>query len=172
MPPHRRWRGPLCPSCTKSFKNETILLQHLNQPSGRCATRQDDFVTPATQAHGLAQAFSVMIDNDNDTVDPALDEAIPDGEEVSGNNDQEALHRDFFPEAGQTYGDGPTFMDLFDTDRYASQRVNNTYYPFHTKGDWEMGSWLLRSGLSMRAINDFLRLEKVGVLFLFYTSIN
>ncbi|KZP33945.1 hypothetical protein FIBSPDRAFT_698382, partial [Athelia psychrophila] len=63
--------------------------------------------------------------------------------------------------AGQTYGDGQTFMDLFNTDCYTGQRANNVYYPFCTKGDWEMGSWLLQSGLSMCAINDFLKLEKV-----------
>lgn len=167
-------KSPLCPSCGKSFKNETTLLQHLNQPSGRCAAQQDDFVTLATQAHSSARSSS-LIDNNNST-NPALlvDEAVFNGEGVSksGNIDEDFLHRDFFPRAGQTYGDGQTFMDLFNTDCYTGQRANNVYYPFCTKGDWEMGSWLLQSGLSMCAINDFLKLEKVQVLFVLdeYTS--
>lgn len=52
-------------------------------------------------------------------------------------------------------------MDLFNVDCHASERVRNAYWPFETKGNWEVGSWLLRSGLSMRKIDDFLHLEKV-----------
>lgn len=163
MPKNRRSRGPLCPSCAKCFKDETTLLQHLNQPSGRCTSLQDDIVTLATHTHGLAQAFSGS--TTNDSIDPALDEPIFHDNRMSEGAEEEALHRDFFPEAGQTYGDGPTFMDLFNSDHHASKRINNVYYPFRTRGDWEMGSWLLRSDLSMRAINDFLKLEKVRVRF-------
>jgi hypothetical protein len=67
--------------------------------------------------------------------------------------------RDLYPEAARVYGKGHTFMDVFDADEYANQRKENLYYPFASKQDWEMGSWLLQSGLSMAAIDQFLRLQ-------------
>ena len=50
-------------------------------------------------------------------------------------------------------------MDVFDADEYANQQKQNLYYPFALKQDWEMGLWLLRSGLSMAAIDQFLHLQ-------------
>jgi len=54
-----------------------------------------------------------------------------------------------------------TFMDRFDDDRYSGFRTTNIYYPFSGKDEWELGSFLLSSGLPMRKINDFLRLKMV-----------
>src|SRR5882762_4127009 len=59
---------------------------------------------------------------------------------------------------------GHTFMDVFDADPHADKRVENLYYPFASKQDWEMASWLLRSGLSMAAVDRFLRLELVSCI--------
>jgi hypothetical protein len=70
-------------------------------------------------------------------------------------------HRDFYPGAARVYGKGHTFMDVFDADQFANERKENLYYPFASKQDWEIGSWLLRSGLSMPAIDQFLRLQLV-----------
>jgi hypothetical protein len=63
--------------------------------------------------------------------------------------------------ASQTFGHGPTFMDRFDTDRHAELRETNLFYPFASQQDWEIASWLLRSDISMAAIDDFLSLELV-----------
>ena len=52
-------------------------------------------------------------------------------------------------------------MDQFDTDTFNAQRKVNLYYPFASRQDWELGSWLLRSGLSLVAIDKFLSLELV-----------
>lgn len=79
-------------------------------------------------------------------------------------------HCYFYPDVAETYGHGPTYIDLFNTDQHATKRLETQYWPFASKGDWEMGSWLLRSGLSMRTIDDFLCLEKVQ-LFIFNTCI-
>ena len=57
---------------------------------------------------------------------------------------------------------GDTFMDRFDKDRFAGERKQNIYYPFADRDDWEMGYWLLNSGLSMAAINKFLSLKLVS----------
>jgi hypothetical protein len=72
--------------------------------------------------------------------------------------------RDFYPEAAHVYGTGHKFMDVFDADKYANERKENLYYPFASKQDWEMGAWLLRSGLSMPAIDQFLRLQLVSYI--------
>ena len=59
------------------------------------------------------------------------------------------------------YPGGITFMDQFFTDQYADFWRDNLYYPFALRVDWQLASWLLRSRLSMAAIDDFLSLELV-----------
>ncbi|KAG1831920.1 hypothetical protein DFJ58DRAFT_848119 [Suillus subalutaceus] len=64
--------------------------------------------------------------------------------------------------AGTCYSqDGKTFLDLFDADEYAECRVDNLYYPFTSKEEWEVADYLLRSSLSMAAIDEFLKLSMV-----------
>ena len=53
-------------------------------------------------------------------------------------------------------------MDKFRDDRYSEFRTSNIYYPFSGKAEWELASFLLSSGLSMRKINEFLRLKMVS----------
>ncbi|KAG2128731.1 hypothetical protein DEU56DRAFT_700535, partial [Suillus clintonianus] len=48
-------------------------------------------------------------------------------------------------------------------DKNSVHRVNNPYYPFSGWKDWEVASWLLRSGLSMGKIDSFLSLEMVSI---------
>ena len=52
-------------------------------------------------------------------------------------------------------------MGQFFNNQYATFRQENTYYPFALGADWQLSPWLLRSGLSMAAINDFLSLKLV-----------
>jgi hypothetical protein len=40
--------------------------------------------------------------------------------------------------AAMTWGRGTTFMKQFKSDKYAEERVNNPYFPFTGKPDWEM----------------------------------
>ncbi|KAI6002437.1 hypothetical protein F5J12DRAFT_686084, partial [Pisolithus orientalis] len=39
----------------------------------------------------------------------------------------------------------------------------NLYYPFNSHNEWELASWLLHSGLSMRAIDSFLSLSIISL---------
>lgn len=60
-----------------------------------------------------------------------------------------------------------TFMDRFNNDQHSGSQTENIYYPFAGKDEWELGSFLHSSGLSMRKIDDFLKLKMVGtILFL------
>ncbi|KAG2106894.1 hypothetical protein BD769DRAFT_1675747 [Suillus cothurnatus] len=55
--------------------------------------------------------------------------------------------------------DGTTFLDIFDADEYADCRKDNLFYPFASRNEWEVANFLLRSPLSMAAINEFLALS-------------
>ncbi|KAG2143329.1 hypothetical protein BD769DRAFT_1297671, partial [Suillus cothurnatus] len=65
---------------------------------------------------------------------------------------------------------GSTFLDLFDADEYAECRVDNLYYPFTSKEEWEIADYLLRSSLSMAAIDEFLKLSMIQRLHLSFKN--
>jgi hypothetical protein len=106
------------------------------------------------------------LDLPTDSLEPDSEEALdrPDPVGNMGHIPPIDQHRNFHPEAARVYGTGHTFMNVFDADKYADKRKENLYYPFASKQDWEMGAWLLRSGLSMPAIDQFLRLQLVSYI--------
>jgi hypothetical protein len=67
--------------------------------------------------------------------------------------------------AAKEYGTGATFMDEFDRDQYAGERIENLYYPFASRNEWEFAAFLLRSDLSMASIDSLLSLNLVRVPF-------
>ena len=67
-----------------------------------------------------------------------------------------------FPAASKTYGRGKTFADSFNDNKFAPYRVQNTYYLFADQEEWELGSFLLRSGMLMQKVDEFLRLKLVS----------
>ena len=69
------------------------------------------------------------------------------------------------PSAAAVYGQGKTFMDEFRKDEFADCReeTGNVYYPFASRAEWELGSFLLRSSLSMADTDQFLKLDVVRV---------
>lgn len=64
--------------------------------------------------------------------------------------------------AAKEYGAGVTFMSEFGRDLHAAERVENLYYPFASKEEWELAAFLLRSDLSMASIDFFLSLKQVS----------
>jgi hypothetical protein len=83
---------------------------------------------------------------------------------------------EFYPGASKIFGSGPTFMDNFDSDQFSKERQMHSHYPFASKDEWHMASFLLRSGLSIAALDQFFKLELVGDLLSFhienYTNIS
>jgi len=75
-----------------------------------------------------------------------------------------------FPDASWTFGCGRTFMDVFDQDQFADIRKDQLYYPFASKEEWELASFLLRSCMSMAAIDRFLKLSLVSLSSLLTSS--
>lgn len=69
------------------------------------------------------------------------------------------------PTSGSVYGCGETFMDQCDKDSFSEKRKGHLYYPFASRDEWELASYLLCSRLSMAAIDHFLKLNLVS-----YTS--
>ena len=59
-----------------------------------------------------------------------------------------------------SHGDG--FMGTFYNNTHAEERASNIYFPFQSKGEWEIASFLSSSGLSMKRIDDFLSLSMVS----------
>lgn len=70
---------------------------------------------------------------------------------------------DEYEGAAKDYGTGTTFMDEFDRDQYAGERIENLYYPFASRGEWEFAAFLLRSDFSMASIDSLLSLNLVSV---------
>ena len=77
-------------------------------------------------------------------------------------NSNSPFFTEFYPGASNIFGSGPTFMDNFDNDQFSTERQVHPYYPFASKDEWQMASFLLRSGLSMTALDKFFKLELVG----------
>lgn len=66
-----------------------------------------------------------------------------------------------FPGAAQVLGYGKNAVDLFDEDQFSDLRKFNLFYPWASKGEWEVAQYLLKSSLSLADIDVFLKLELV-----------
>ena len=53
-------------------------------------------------------------------------------------------------------------MGWFNSDEDAEARTTSPFYPFLSKGEWEIAEFLSCSGLSMRLIDKFLSLSLVS----------
>jgi hypothetical protein len=82
--------------------------------------------------------------------------------ELAGNEVPGPQHfRVEFPTASKSHGRARSFIDRLNNDKYASHRVQNPYYPFADQEEWDLGSFLLCSGMSMQKVDEFLRLKLV-----------
>jgi len=158
---------PCCPSCGKGgFATHNAVSRHMSQPRSGCSTWFDN----------LVRIHEDLGRDDNGpnylrTVD--LQPKNIDEYDVRGNDDEE-MHDGtqegdsepikYFLGATKVFSGGSTFLNKFEVDQFNECRSSNIYYPFASRGEWQMGSWLLRSGLSMSAINAFLSLDLVHPL--------
>lgn len=117
-----------------AFENESSVLKHMNHKFSSCNSfflREDPL--------------------------PATPNAPPDILSTSHNSP----HSTAFPGAAHVYGQGDGYMGTFRNDTHAGEREANPYYPFQSKGEWEIASFLSQSGLSMKHIDEFLSLSLV-----------
>lgn len=69
---------------------------------------------------------------------------------------------DYYEGAGAIYGTVEMFLSNFNQDQYAKRHMDNPHYPFADSNDWMLANFLLKSGLSMRAIDEYLSLNIVS----------
>ena len=162
---------PRCPSCGKGgFTSPEAVSRHMSQPKSGCSTWFDNLVRirEDLQAGGRHNGPNGLHTAPYDESLGHLGEynQWDDDEMLDGaqEEDPQSSSIEYFPGAAKTYSGGSTFLNKFDTDEFSSCRSSNIYYPFASRGDWQLGSWLLRSGLSMSAMDTLLSLDLVCLL--------
>lgn len=174
---HFTYLMPRCPSCGKSgFSNHEAVARHMSQPRSGCSSWSDNLIRLQeellpTGSHDTQQAM--VVDADSQGISGAQEFQDEEGSFENVHDDENlrvttALSIHHYPGAARSFEGGTTFLDKFDEDRFSSHRESNIYYPYAFRGEWEMASWLLRSGLSMSAIDSFLSLDLVRVFVALY----
>ncbi|KAG1830041.1 hypothetical protein EV424DRAFT_1535453 [Suillus variegatus] len=165
-----------CPSCGKDgFKDHVAVARHMSQPCSGCNTWLQNLI--------CLDEPNNPVNMDDRVNNPDMDSGgFEDWDEVfQGSSSEDQVHdeqtptrdsevMDSYPDCAQSYGRGYTFLDLFNVDENSKHCVMNPYYPFSGQRDWEVGSWLLHSGLSMGKIDSFLSLEMIKTLPLSFSS--
>ena len=166
-----------CPRCGKKFKDQTSLLQHMNQPISSCLTHFQECIDIATTLQSDPtisesddmdqQSFETpdFMDTVEDYLPASSRSSLPASTSQNPVNKQSPFNIKKHPTSGSVYGFGETFMDQCDKDRFTEKRKGHLYYPFASRDEWELASFLLRSRLSMAAVDCFLKLKLVS-----YTS--
>lgn len=161
---------PRCPSCGKvGFANHEAVARHMSQPKSGCSTWSDNLIRlheellPARSRP--TQQDSMAIDEDTGSAHDFYDEGVSERVPANGPLPATPTSTVRFPDAAHSFEGGKTFLDKFDADHFGKYRVSNIYYPYSSRDEWELASWLLRSSLSMSAIDSFLSLDLVCVAF-------
>ncbi|KAI5985158.1 hypothetical protein EDD15DRAFT_2140176, partial [Pisolithus albus] len=67
----------------------------------------------------------------------------------------------YHPNKGHSQPGGLNHLQQMDHDEYAHIRdTDNIYYPFASKSEWELASWLSSGALSQKEIDHYLRLQR------------
>ncbi|KAG2108289.1 hypothetical protein DEU56DRAFT_874535 [Suillus clintonianus] len=188
-----------CPNCLKEFQSAWAVSRHLSQPLTSSQILQDSQFADQHATLGPSESssnprhsrtpspFQVQVDSEEmvhvqDLNDSGyfygdeggvvgLESDLPGSvEEPLGSQASEKPYVERFRNAAKVYRRGQTFWDRFNMDPYSAYRKDNLYYPFASRQDWELGSFLLCSSLSMAAIDEFLELELIKALSLSFCT--
>ncbi|KAM6504101.1 hypothetical protein JOM56_001044 [Amanita muscaria] len=179
-----------CPQCHRKCKDKKTLLSHMNQPLGSCLSHSEKVVNLAEELenHKMyrrqhpSQQWSTPSEDERHGSRPPSEPVVPesmDVDEVECNNmvvddDMSPSHNGHFVEeydgAAKTYGSGTSFMRQFNSDTFATERAENIYYPFASRAEWDLAAFLLRSDLSIAAIDNFLSLTLIKGLNLSFST--
>lgn len=152
----------------------------MNQPKSRCRHAYENVIhfrsgVSASEAQAIVQDTGLETDNPIHSVVAADFSPEDNSMDVDHRNDHsndmdvheilpESSSPYFkveYPGASKQYGRDATFMEKFDKDKYANQRITNLYYPFSSRDEWEHALFLLRSSMSMKAIDEYIKLQLV-----------
>ena len=149
----------------------------MNQPAGSCYT---DFFSEALlgsefspdvptmesgaeQGEILTAANEIDSEMEHEAADPNLSEPV---NPIVPGDQPRWFRSEQFVEAydgcAERFPGGKNFMDEFRNNQYAEERRQNLYFPWASRREWAFASWLLRSHLSMAAIDSLLSLELVS----------
>ncbi|KAG2056154.1 hypothetical protein BDR06DRAFT_970282 [Suillus hirtellus] len=147
-----------CLSCSKCFKNDTGVLQHLNQPRSQCYSWNDNLVQISSESRLLVLPQDELAFNEDTVIynDMDMDMDVDIGIDLGMYEDEHAsveagYEEEVYDGAVKTYSIGTTFMKTFNSDEYAVERMDNPYFPFTSKLDWEMS--LLSHSLLVDSFN-------------------
>lgn len=144
------------------FFEELVQISEASQTRPRARQRSTSKST-GVRADGDVEmvSFNLPAGHDQDRDSPFIADDFP--SDIPAHHSQfKDHHIEVYPGAARTYGRGPTFMDEFDGDEHAAMREQNLYYPWASRPEWELASFLLRSSLSMAAVDQFLSLDLVS----------
>jgi hypothetical protein len=146
----------------------------MNHPFSSCHSHLQEVADLADELQRFRnQPVQNERDGDGKPIDlePEMDVDEVMEQDDSGGNDWNmdgGLIVEEYEGAAKQYGTGTTFMREFDGDQYAGERVENLYYPFASRDEWELAAFLLRSDLSMASIDLLLSLNLVSVAYYNY----
>lgn len=125
-------------------------------------TEEDDADAMDVDCEGLGQTVPLNL---HEFVGNDACHDRPQAAHFQSGPDWSQYHVTEHPSAASVYGQGKTFMDEFRKDEFAHCReeTGNMYYPFASSAEWELGSFLLRSPLSMADTDKFLKLDMVSL---------
>ena len=146
----------------------------MNHPSGACYSHFQELADLSDELESYKNRSIQNVYDSDDNVqlmdmgpDMDVDATLMEHDDAGGNDwsmDGGGLVVDEYEGAAREYGTGTTFMDEFDRDQYAGERIKNLYYPFASRDEWTFAAFLLRSDLSMASIDSLLSLNLVSHL--------
>ncbi|KAI5990601.1 hypothetical protein EDD15DRAFT_2170126 [Pisolithus albus] len=144
----------------------------MNQPSGTCyrtSSIEDAIHGEDVEVHSQGDDENADMDVFPDYGDP-LTPDDPHGTHRSQHDPDPGIYVETYEGCTEAFPGGETFMDRFGHNQYAEQRRENSYFPWASRQEWSFASWLLRSRLSMAAIDSLLSLEIMRDLSLSFRS--
>ena len=145
----------------------------MNQPLGSCFGYIHEVVSLADQLRKHKKRHRPQQDTESEesTSQPELEladmeDTFMDCDTMDNGAGSGARFVQEYDGAARTFGPGTTFMQQFECDEFAEDRTQNLYYPFASRAEWELAAFLLRSDLSLAALDKFLSLNLVSALAL------
>lgn len=72
------------------------------------------------------------------------------------------LSKQYHPKMLFRSAGGENLLQRIRRDPYGQYRQDNIYYPFASRGEWQLAQWLINSSLTQAQTDSFLKLEEVS----------
>lgn len=147
-----------CPGCNSHFSSPDALRDHFNTDGALCIS---DFKVHVNISNHQSNSdtedyfdirnyeinFNATADNFTVPPPPAFRQGAG---EVS-------VEGEYHESSGYLYGNGPTLLDHWKTNKYKRHHMHQVYYPFADEGKWDLAKFLALT-LTKSEISQFLKL--------------